>query len=199
MHLLVYASVLITLITSKFRHLYPHIICKLNSMNTANSSAPLALIFSPSHPSRINPPRSMCCPTRNDAQPLLKIPAGTPPNAIPPVSLPIAQNPPTSDVGVRRSRQRRDFLLFVRVLIKCIEQSHNYKLTLQTKALVAECVKRNRMGDPHFSPLQDSMEIRLRGLVGQDYWHQAKDYIHCFQKAKCRSSLKPAERPSLAR
>jgi len=50
------------------------------------------------------------------------------------------------------------------------------------KALVAECVKRNRMGDPHFSPLHQSLELRLRGLVGPVYWKQAKDTIHSFHR-----------------
>jgi hypothetical protein len=170
-------------------------------MNSANSSAPYKyiLLVSQDPPGRINQPSTMCCPTRNAAPPLLTVPSGSPPAALPPASAPAPQTPNSSDLGARNPRQRRDFLLFVRVLIKCIEQSRNYKLTLQTKALVAECVKRNRMGDPHFSPLQDSMEIRLRGLVGPNYWHQAKDYIHCFKKAKSNSILKPAACPSLAR
>jgi hypothetical protein len=168
-------------------------------MNSTNRSPPYALLVSQNLPGSINQPSTMCCPTRNAPPPLLTIPAGSPTGALPPTNAPAPQTPNSSDLGSRSPRQRRDFLLFVRVLIKCIEQSRNYKLTLQTKALVAECVKRNRMGDPHFSPLQDSMEIRLRGLVGPNYWHQAKDYIHCFQQAKSKSNLKPAARPSLAR
>jgi hypothetical protein len=77
-------------------------------------------------------------------------------------------------------RRRRDFLLFVKILLKCV--AHDYKLTLQTRALVKECVKRNRMKDEHFTPLQESVEMRLQGLVGFQHWNKAKSYLLCYQR-----------------
>lgn len=79
---------------------------------------------------------------------------------------------------------RRDLLLFVHALVKCLDRTNNYKLRLQTKALVVECVKRNRMGDPNFSPLQESLALRLRGLVGPVYWRQAQDFVRSYQVSK---------------
>lgn len=139
---------------------------------------------------------TMCSPTRF---PLIKIPAGT--SEVLPLPAPItgaASRPLVyampSSIEAHRSRRRRNFLLFVRVLIKCIEKSNNYKLTLQTKAIVSECVKRNRMGDPHFSPLQESIELRLRGMVGPTYWNQANDYVHCYNLAKAKKKMNEQRR-----
>merc|ERR1712137_1380266 len=62
----------------------------------------------------------------------------------------------------------------------------NYKLKLQAKALVSECIKRNKMGDPHFMPLQETIEMRLNGLVGSTYWNQAKKYMVIYSAEKAR-------------
>ncbi|CAB9504716.1 expressed unknown protein [Seminavis robusta] len=107
---------------------------------------------------------------------------------------PVVRRPSPASIEPLLKLRRREFLLFVRVLIKCIEQSNNYKLTMQTKALVAECVKRNRMGDPHFTPLQDSMALRLRGLVGPQYWTKAKECMHSFQSAKKQATRRQITR-----
>ena len=137
----------------------------------------------------------MCTPTRLPKNLLKQM---GPPLALvaPAQSAAVIARPNTSPSSVesRRTIHRRHFLLFVRVLIKCIEQSQNYKLKLQAKAMVSECVKRNRMGDPHFSPLQESLELRLRGLVGPDYWNQAKDYMHCYHTARSQQQGRGPQR-----
>lgn len=56
----------------------------------------------------------------------------------------------------------------------------NYKLSIQAKALVQECCRRNQMGDKHFTPLQDSLSDRLYGLVGEYHWNRARTYLHIF-------------------
>lgn len=91
---------------------------------------------------------------------------------------------------LREKRSRRDFLMFIKVLLKCIEQSKDhYKLSIQAKALVAECIKRNRMGDPHFSPLQENVELRLRGLVGPVMFNKAMDMMDRFQATKLQRGV----------
>lgn len=86
--------------------------------------------------------------------------------------------------ALRLHRDRRDFLLFIRVLLKCIEKSDDYKLALQTRAMVKECVKRNRMKDEHFMPLQQSVECRLQGLVGLKVWSKARAYMNCYRTVR---------------
>jgi len=73
------------------------------------------------------------------------------------------------------------FAAFVAILLLQLEGTvamsggpkKNYKLYLQTKALVAECCRRHQLGDTHFSPLSDSMSERLRGLVGTSHWNRS--------------------------
>ena len=55
-----------------------------------------------------------------------------------------------------------------------------YKLSIQAKALVAECCRRNQMGDANFTPLQDSLSERLRGLVGVQHWDRALHYLQTY-------------------
>jgi hypothetical protein len=80
--------------------------------------------------------------------------------------------------------ERELFLIFIKILFKCIERSSNGRLRQRAKAIVTECTRRNRMGDSNFSPLQDAVETRLKDIVGDMYWNQAKVYTgyYCQQK-----------------
>jgi hypothetical protein len=80
--------------------------------------------------------------------------------------------------------ERELFLIFIKILFKCIERCSDGRLRLRAKAIVTECTRRNRMGDSNFSPLQDAVETRLRDVVGDTYWNQAKVYTgyYCQQK-----------------
>ena len=90
------------------------------------------------------------------------------------------QNNNEDDDDTTTSSNRRDLLLMVRTVLHCVNHDQNYKLRLQTKALVAECIKRHRMGDPHFTPLQESLRLRLKGLVGPLYWQQAENFLRSY-------------------
>jgi hypothetical protein len=80
--------------------------------------------------------------------------------------------------------ERELFLIFIKILFKCIERCSNGRLRQRAKAIVTECTRRNRMGDSNFSPLQDAVETRLKDIVGDTYWNQAKVYTgyYCQQK-----------------
>lgn len=80
--------------------------------------------------------------------------------------------------------ERELFLIFIKILFKCIERCSNGRLRQRAKAIVTECTRRNRMGDSNFSPLQDAVETRLKDIVGDMYWNQAKVYTgyYCQQK-----------------
>jgi hypothetical protein len=87
-------------------------------------------------------------------------------------------------VANRMLGERELFLIFIKILFKCIERSSNGRLRLRAKAIVTECTRRNRMGDSNFSPLQGAVEIRLKEIVGDMFWNQAKVYTgyYCQQK-----------------
>jgi hypothetical protein len=77
------------------------------------------------------------------------------------------------------------FAAFVAILLMYLKNNGTYdpkmyKLGIQAKALVAECCRRNQMGDVHFTPLNDSMSERLHGLVGDNHWNRARTYLEIY-------------------
>jgi len=74
----------------------------------------------------------------------------------------------------RRLTEREHFLIFVKILFKCIDQPGDPRLRPRAKATVTECTQRNRMGDANYQPLQEAMETRLRKTVGELHWARAK-------------------------
>lgn len=73
------------------------------------------------------------------------------------------------------STPRDRFSAFVSILLMQLDggNSKDYKLSIQAKALVAECIRRSEMQDPHFLPFEQSMSQRLRALVGDYHWNKA--------------------------
>lgn len=129
-------------------------------------------------------------------------------NAIPHIiSLPVYQPPPTTFAAPYEQRcsspapslasvqssvsssagsssvtraQRARFLIFMKILFKCLEQAHEFELRDQAKQIVAECTRRNRNGDPNFTPLMDAVERRLRRLVGEAHWKKSSMLLRYF-------------------
>jgi len=83
--------------------------------------------------------------------------------------------------------EREHFVIFIKILFKCIEQSDDQNLRLKAKAIVNECTRRNRMGDSSYTPLQDAVERRLKKMVGELYWARAK---LCFEHYCRRKGLR---------
>ena len=77
-------------------------------------------------------------------------------------------------VYARGLTQRQQFLVFVKILLKYVDRQNNPHLKRNAKAVVAECTRRNRHGDPHYTPLQDAVERRLRLTLGEVHWARAK-------------------------
>jgi hypothetical protein len=70
--------------------------------------------------------------------------------------------------------QRAKFLLFVKILLRHLRETRNYFLLAKARLLVKEIIHQNRMPqDPHFGMLMESVEKRLRLLVGEKHWRQA--------------------------
>lgn len=86
---------------------------------------------------------------------------------------PYAAAAPTAySTGAIRKR-REQFLLFVKILLKCLAENGNPIVTEGAKQIVLECTKGNRMGDPMFASLVDAASSRLRVLVGESTWRRA--------------------------
>ena len=83
---------------------------------------------------------------------------------------------PTLRGDRRRLLSERDkFLLFIKILLKFLAQSEETQnLRQRAKLIVAECTRRNRMGDLNYSPLKQAVERRLQGALGMEQWNRAE-------------------------
>jgi len=93
-----------------------------------------------------------------------------------------------NDSRLRRRHERTLFFMFLKILLKSIEQSGDRVLSQQVRSAILTCTRRNRMGDPHFSPLDKVLEEYLRQMVGELNWAKAKDYqrVYLTKKAQDR-------------
>ncbi|KAL7465634.1 hypothetical protein ACHAXS_005941 [Conticribra weissflogii] len=83
-----------------------------------------------------------------------------------------------ADLETRR-KEKEQFLMFVRVLLKYLEQ-RDQELHAKAKKEVRECYEKNKAGDPNFASLTSSMKSRLRAVVGESYWKKAESFLHHF-------------------
>lgn len=82
------------------------------------------------------------------------------------------------------------FLVFVKILLKYVDRTNNPQLRRNAKAVVAECTRRNRMGDAEYTPLQDAVERRLRISLGEVHWARAKQ---CFDTYVARQNIRTVQ------
>lgn len=76
--------------------------------------------------------------------------------------------------------EREQFALFVKVLLKCLQDDQQYLMVHQSRRIIVTCTQGHRAGDPSFWPLMGSIVVRLRELVGERYWRQAGNYTRFY-------------------
>mmetsp|Transcript_38311 Transcript_38311/g.80338 ORF Transcript_38311/g.80338 Transcript_38311/m.80338 type:complete len:238 (+) Transcript_38311:168-881(+) len=111
-------------------------------------------------------------------------------------STPISSSVPSSSIA----EKKKNILLFVRVLMKYLEQRDRI-MHSRAKAEIKMCYEKSKSGgDPMFESLTTSLEVRLRYTVGERYWKKAHDYLDLLvkqnkgSKKKQRSSSASASR-----
>lgn len=88
--------------------------------------------------------------------------------------------------------ERQTFLLLIKCLLMYLQKVNEHALRHSVKAIVAECVKRNRNGEPQFSPLHDAIELLLRKCVGEVHWTRAKLCVEALcEKRRWRVAPRP--------
>jgi hypothetical protein len=90
-------------------------------------------------------------------------------------STPISVSPPTRSLVVQ---ERENFLVFVKILFKILDDANEPHTKSKAKRIVLECRQRNQQGDPHYHPLMDAIEVRLKRFVGEASWHKAHLLLH---------------------
>ena len=80
--------------------------------------------------------------------------------------------------------------MFVKILLTYIERTNNPALRRTAKAIVADCTRRNRMGEAAYTPLQQAVERRLRSSLGEVHWARAKQ---CFDSYVARQNIRTVQ------
>lgn len=78
--------------------------------------------------------------------------------------------------------ERENFLMFIKILFKILEDAREPATRSKAQRIVMECNRRSKQGDPNFSPLMDALERRLRGFVGEAKWRRAHLFLHHYMK-----------------
>lgn len=93
------------------------------------------------------------------------------------------------------NNHRARFLVFIKILFKCLDQANEPDIRDRAKEIVAECTRRNRMGDPKFTPLVEAVEKRLRVFVGEMHWKKASILLRTFaaRQSECSRQLVPQD------
>mmetsp|Transcript_30143 Transcript_30143/g.56547 ORF Transcript_30143/g.56547 Transcript_30143/m.56547 type:complete len:300 (-) Transcript_30143:916-1815(-) len=80
--------------------------------------------------------------------------------------------------------ERENFLLFVKILFKILDQANEQHTATRAKRIVLECRRRSQQGDPNFHPLMGALESRLRRFVGESTWRKAHLFLHHYMSTK---------------
>jgi hypothetical protein len=79
--------------------------------------------------------------------------------------------------------QKKRFAVFVKILFRELDRSDDSaELRGVAKAIVLDCTRRNRLGDPAYHPLMEAVDQRLRQHVGETHWRKAHLYLHHYMK-----------------
>jgi hypothetical protein len=93
-------------------------------------------------------------------------------------------------------QERENFLLFIKILFKILEDAHEPDVKSKAQRIVMDCKRRSQQGDPNFSPLMDALERRLRGFVGELKWRRAHLFLsHYIEKRRNAPSNLSSIRP----
>ena len=94
--------------------------------------------------------------------------------------------------------QREQFLIFIKILFKCLDQAGEPEVRDKAKKIVAECTRKNRLGDPAFAPLMGAVEKRLRGFVGEALWRRSLVLFHHYISKKGDGASRSCSSDSVA-
>jgi hypothetical protein len=96
----------------------------------------------------------------------------------------------------REAKARKErFLMFVRVLMKYLEQK-DPDMHTRAKAVIRECADKNKNKERGYESVTASMQKRLKDMVGDAYWGRAEAYLNHFLKQKEKLDAKTKQHAS---
>lgn len=97
--------------------------------------------------------------------------------------IPLIRPRPTPTPGSKTvvHQERENFLLFIKILFRILEQAHEPQTRQRAQRIVVECNRKFKQGDPNYVPLMDAVERRLRRFVGEANWSKAHLFLHHYK------------------
>lgn len=83
--------------------------------------------------------------------------------------------------GLLRPRplgEKEKYAVLIKVLMKYLDHSQRIHLKQPAREIILHCVRRNRMGDKEFMPLQEAISRRLRSYLGSEIWDKVDHFCH---------------------
>jgi hypothetical protein len=81
--------------------------------------------------------------------------------------------------------ERNEFLAFIKVLLHLLKNNQETARLHHAKKIIAECVLKNQNGNANFVVWKNSVDQRLRFVVGDGYWCQAQRYVDGYKHRRC--------------
>jgi len=81
--------------------------------------------------------------------------------------------------------RRKNFCIFLKILSHTLSKTDPL-MKQKVKELVRVCTKKNREGDVNFEKLMESVQYRLRHLLGERQWQQFQIYTDHVLASHCR-------------
>eukprot|EP00934_Nitzschia_sp_Nitz4_P000034 Nitzschia sp. Nitz4//scaffold1_size375055//369358//369741//NITZ4_000346-RA/size375055-processed-gene-0.93-mRNA-1//1//CDS//3329541255//34//frame0 len=69
--------------------------------------------------------------------------------------------------------QKKRFVLFMKIFMDTVHAADEEAFQ-KARMIVADCTRRNRLGDPKYTPLMDAVQRRLRKELGETHWRRAR-------------------------
>jgi hypothetical protein len=79
------------------------------------------------------------------------------------------------DSAERKVRKER-FWMLIGILMKSLEQKDR-DLHLAAKAIIRDCIQRNKRHEPGYGSLTSSIRVSLKDVVGRTYWRRAESSL----------------------
>ena len=94
--------------------------------------------------------------------------------------------------------RQQQFLTFVKILLKHLEKTDNMALQKRTKSVLSDCIRKNRRGDPDFTPLHVAAEARILPVVGPRHWNRSLDYLNLYMRKQQQGIIIGGRKPPSA-
>jgi hypothetical protein len=92
-----------------------------------------------------------------------------------------------TNVQVHMLDRRKQFLVFIKILLKHLEKTANESTRRAVQRILQECTVKNRQGDPNYQPLHLAAESRILPVVGPLHWNRSVQYLNLYLQKQAQA------------